>query len=235
MVSQFEESCSFSLNLSNCFNNTGKPCVAFPGPGYAHLPIFNPMKEFIHPSDSSHVDHEHMRFMKKHGAVYNTNRERMFRQNIFMQNLRFIHSKNRQHLNFSLGVNHLTDRTVEELEVLQGRKSSLSVHNDGQPFPYNIDEYSDLPEEYDWRLYGAVTPVKDQAVCGSCWSFGATGAIEGALFLHNGGNLIRLSEQSLVDCSWGFGNDGCNGGQEFRGKDPPFIQYYKSLLTILPS
>lgn len=45
--------------------------------------------------------------------------------------------------------------------------------------------------------------MKDQSVCGSCWSFGTTGAVEGALFLHNGGDLIRISQQALIDCSWG--------------------------------
>jgi C1A family cysteine protease len=49
---------------------------------------------------------------------------------------------------------------------------------------------------------------KDQSVCGSCWSFGTVGAIEGAYFLNNGGNLVRLSQQSLIDCSWGYGNNG---------------------------
>lgn len=66
------------------------------------------------------------------------------------------------------------------------------------------------------RLYGAVTPVKDQSVCGSCWSFGTIGSIEGAFFLKNGGSLVRLSQQALVDCSWGFGNNGCDGGEDFR-------------------
>ena len=65
------------------------------------------------------------------------------------------------------------------------------------------------------RLYGAVTPVKDQSVCGSCWSFGTVGTLEGALFL-NTGQLTRLSQQALVDCSWGFGNNGCDGGEDWR-------------------
>ncbi|XP_009892742.1 PREDICTED: uncharacterized protein LOC104294789 [Charadrius vociferus] len=71
------------------------------------------------------------------------------------------------------------------------------------------------PESLDWRLYGAVTPVKDQAVCGSCWSFATTGAMEGALFLKTG-VLTPLSQQVLIDCSWGFGNYACDGGEEWR-------------------
>nr|CAI5830895.1 unnamed protein product [Callosobruchus analis] len=58
--------------------------------------------------------------------------------------------------------------------------------------------------------------ILDQSVCGSCWSFGTIGAIEGAYFLKNGGKLVRLSQQALIDCSWGYGNNGCDGGEDFR-------------------
>uniref|UniRef100_A0A8C0GRC7 Peptidase C1A papain C-terminal domain-containing protein n=1 Tax=Chelonoidis abingdonii TaxID=106734 RepID=A0A8C0GRC7_CHEAB len=99
------------------------------------------------------------------------------------------------------------------MAVLRGRLKS-GAPNNGQPFPSERYTGLILPEILDWRLYGAVTPVKDQAMCGSCWTFATTGAMEGALFLKTG-VITPLSQQVLIDCSWGFGNYGCDGGEEW--------------------
>jgi C1A family cysteine protease len=68
-----------------------------------------------------------------------------------------------------------------------------------------------VPASWDWRSQGYVTPVQNQGQCGSCWTFSAAGAMEGALYKKNK-VLPNISEQNLVDCVLGYGSDGCNGG-----------------------
>ncbi|CAJ0928000.1 unnamed protein product, partial [Mesorhabditis belari] len=61
---------------------------------------------------------------------------------------------------------------------------------------------------FDWRTSGLVGPVKDQGACGSCWAFGAIGAIEVQWKKHY--NTGTFSEQQIVDCD--KSNNACNGG-----------------------
>jgi len=190
-------------------------CHGWPGPGSEHVYQMNPMKEFIQNHDA-HVKASFHDFKWKHGKWYSNELEEALRHLNFMHNMRFIHSKNRQGLTYKLAMNHLADQSDKELRTLRGRIHDPKVKfNGGEEFKYNKQELNSIPDTLDWRLYGAVTPVKDQSVCGSCWSFGTVGTLEGTLFMHTG-ELIRLSQQALVDCSWGFGNNGCDGGEDFR-------------------
>ena len=86
-----------------------------------------------------------------------------------------------------------------------GSKVPLIRGANDQPHLRILDE-SNIPASVDWRANGTViNPVKNQAKCGSCWSFSSTAAIESHHAIETG-TLYSLSEQQMVDCSWSYGN-----------------------------
>lgn len=94
---------------------------------------------------------------------------------------RFIHSSNRANKGYQLAVNHLADRTELEMKALRGKQKSTTTYNGGSPFPYDSKKMVEgLPSEFDWRLYGAVTPVKGN----SCGLQPVTGSHEGVYLCH---------------------------------------------------
>ena len=104
----------------------------------------------------------------------------------------------RKNLSYKLAPNHLTDTTEEERKLLTGKLKSASESMYGselvsraRTFEYSQQDVDDLPAEKNWVDEGAVNSPKDQAICGSCWSFGTTGTLEGSYFVKYG-KLLRF-------------------------------------------
>lgn len=133
------------------------------------------------------------------------------RLGVFEHNLAFIEEFNRRSPlgSVRLGVNQFADLTSDEFR--QAYLPGLTKRLRDSPVDDSLNGAMDVPSSIDWRSHGAVTPVKDQKNCGSCWAFSATGAIEGAIFIAEG-SLVGLSEEELVDCSGGK-DRGCSGGE----------------------
>lgn len=141
------------------------------------------------------------------GKRYSREGEEQYRKNIFLRNLIRINQHNADPAStYQMGVNQFTDLTQAEFEAiyltLQVPKRSIKT----------VEIKATAPNgDIDWQTAGAVTPIKNQGACGSCWAFSATAAHESAIILAQK-VTVSLSEQQLVDCSRSYGNQGCNGG-----------------------
>lgn len=144
-----------------------------------------------------------------------THREHLFRN--WVDNQFFIEKSNRLDRPFELGHNQFSGMNSTEFSEWLRASAVQPGYNQVQgsaDFYGAVKPLSGLPASVDWTAAGAVTPVKDQGQCGSCWSFSTTGALEGAYAIKTG-NLLSFSEQQLVDCDTlgnGGRDHGCNGG-----------------------
>ncbi|KAJ6627051.1 Cathepsin L, partial [Pseudolycoriella hygida] len=162
---------------------------------------------------------EWISFKLEHSKKYDDPMEERFRQKIFLENKRKIAKHNQLYelgkVTYKLGLNKYADLLHQEFVAIMNGYNSTS--NNLNKFDLKAEAVTfiqpdvDVPDSVDWREKGAVTPIKDQGHCGSCWSFSATGSLEGQHFRKTG-KLVSLSEQNLVDCSGKYGNEGCNGG-----------------------
>jgi C1A family cysteine protease len=149
------------------------------------------------------------RFSKKYSSFEEVeNRFAIFRENF----VAILKHNSDVTQNFTLGINQFTDLTREEFR--EKYVGGLKVEVGSYGCKTFSSSASGAPSSIDWRSKNAVTSVKDQGQCGSCWTFSATGAVEGAWSISTG-QLLDLSEQELVDCATGisYGSHGCNGGQ----------------------
>jgi C1A family cysteine protease len=149
-------------------------------------------------------------FKAKYGKVYNGADDDAHRAT-YEANMAANAAHNAQNLGWTQDENQFTDLTSEQYRVAAGLgyKAPEQAMN-GLPFlGEHVHDGSELPSSVNWVTAGAVTPIKDQGQCGSCWAFSTTGSTEGAWQIGSG-SLLSLSEQQLVDCS--TQNSGCNGG-----------------------
>jgi len=150
-------------------------------------------------------------FETSHQKLYKNEQERESRFNVFKDNYMYIAAENAKGTNtYELGVNDFSDLTNEEFAGTHYGYVKATQRFGGVKH-LGVHEYKGeaLPTSVDWRDQGAVTPVKNQASCGSCWAFSTTGSMEGAWKIASG-NLVSLSEEQLVACS--KQNNACQGG-----------------------
>eukprot|EP00602_Paraphysomonas_sp_CaronLab_P010422 CAMPEP_0185024026 /NCGR_PEP_ID=MMETSP1103-20130426/6903_1 /TAXON_ID=36769 /ORGANISM="Paraphysomonas bandaiensis, Strain Caron Lab Isolate" /LENGTH=338 /DNA_ID=CAMNT_0027556869 /DNA_START=40 /DNA_END=1056 /DNA_ORIENTATION=+ len=130
----------------------------------------------------------------------------------FANNHDLIETTNSQNLSYTLGHNKFSHMSFEEWQAHVRLGLGKPNHPPAESIHEAPADVNALPSSVDWEAAGAVTPVKDQGNCGSCWSFSATGALEGAYEIKYG-NLESFSEQELVSCDYSIlGDHGCNGG-----------------------
>ncbi|GAB6027064.1 hypothetical protein CHUAL_013791 [Chamberlinius hualienensis] len=157
-------------------------------------------------------DSEWENFKIKFGRKYKSPTEEYYRKKIFLNNKLTIDRHNQRYAEgrstFTLGINQLADLTTKEYnDLMNGYKMnkripSALIHN-------TVAESNNT--SVDWRTSGCISPVEDQGQCGSCWAFSTTGSTE-FVNCQSKGTLNVLSEQNLIDCTYSYGNTGCDGG-----------------------
>lgn len=159
------------------------------------------------------------KYKKSHSKTYLSSEHEQSRFENFKNNLEIIEKHNSEYSmglhTYTLGVNYFADWTFEEFKnKMFGTRVGNNTRKNKSRYTttfLRLSSHISLPDQVDWRKEGAVTEVKNQGECGSCWAFSTTGSLEGAHFRASG-KLVELSEQQLVDCSGKFENMGCNGG-----------------------
>uniref|UniRef100_A0A7S2V2M6 Peptidase C1A papain C-terminal domain-containing protein n=1 Tax=Fibrocapsa japonica TaxID=94617 RepID=A0A7S2V2M6_9STRA len=213
------------------------PCPDMGSTGQTHIyHTRNSVKELL--STKAEADKQELfrTFKNQHKKKYRSLDEESMRYQIFDTNLARIDDLNIRKETVTYGVTHFTDLTAQEfdsftqlhldsfsLSVYQGKQASGTSSEARQhrfvPPTAELRAHDftgkrvvgSQSAEFDWREHGAVSPVKDQGLCGDCWAFAAAQDIEGTWFLKTG-QLNLLSAQQIASCDIDQEVAGCQGG-----------------------
>ncbi|XP_038688831.1 zingipain-2-like [Tripterygium wilfordii] len=171
--------------------------------------------------DDSSIAEKFEQWMAKHGRSYNSITERVNRFYIFKDNYEYIENFNKaKNKTFKLGINAFSDLTNDEFLAMYAG-SNLNIPAISSPLNttsryQNRRSLADVPSSINWVEKGAVTPIKNQGSCGSCWTFSVIAATEGIVQIKTG-ELLTLSEQQILDCNFEY--YGCHGGSIIAAYD----------------
>jgi len=193
---------------------------------------------FVSALSLSQEEVQFKQFVQQFQKSYSTSEEYQTRFENFKASLARAQRFNSESKHARFGPTKFSDMSLEEFQSTMLMKKtpaaplalSCLAHGITASLDYTPEQLRALPDTWDWRTNGGkngkgiVTPVKDQAQCGSCWAFSTTGAIESA-WMKKGNDQVILSEQVIVDCSHGcsdeppYGpvcNQGCSGGWQWN-------------------
>ncbi|KAM0827893.1 hypothetical protein ACQ4PT_067890 [Festuca glaucescens] len=192
------------------------------------------------------------RWKAEHRRTYGTAAEERRRLRIYARNIRYIEATNEDAgagLTYELGETAYTDLTSDEfMAMYTSPPSPLSSDDDAETIittraghvdagssghQVYLNESAGAPASVDWRASGAVTEVKNQGQCGSCWAFSTVAVVEGIHRIKTG-KLASLSEQELVDCD--TLDHGCDGGCELPCAgmvSPPTVESQPRMTTLI--
>lgn len=133
----------------------------------------------------------------------------IYRFKVFEKNVKDAIAHNLQKTTWEQGINEYSDMTWLEFKGMY----LMAPQNCSATNSFEIEKKQlSYPTSFEWNNFGAVTLVKNQGSCGSCWAFSAVGALESHWRIQGRGTDDLFSEQQLVDCAGAFNNHGCNGG-----------------------
>lgn len=185
-------------------------------------------------TDDSSMIERFQRWKAAYNKSYATVAEERRRFRVYARNMAYIEATNAEAeaagLTYELGETAYTDLTNQEFMAMYTAPALAQLPADesvittragpvdavgGAPgqLPVYVNLSTSAPASVDWRASGAVTPVKNQGRCGSCWAFSTVAVVEGIYQIRTG-KLVSLSEQELVDCD--TLDDGCDGGISYR-------------------